>query len=258
MNKNYQGTVFFDLDGTLLNEHSQVDSDVADAIHQLRENNYLPVICTGRAPDEIVDISNATGIDTNITLNGALVQSEQEIIYENILEPELIEQVIDTATKFDDVVGMHSYTSTSINRRTDVVEDFYQMVHLPLPKVDADFYKKVKVPMIVVVSPEKEDRYQVKYPELKFYKTGTYSIDVVKKGITKMSGINNLIKNMQLDDKPVYAFGDGPNDLEMIKSADYSVAMGNGTDEIKNSANYVTSANIDGGIRNGLKHYNLI
>ncbi|MFC6323617.1 Cof-type HAD-IIB family hydrolase [Companilactobacillus baiquanensis] len=258
MNKNYQGTVFFDLDGTLLNEHSKVDPDVANAIHQLRENNYLPVICTGRAPDEIVEISEATGIDTNITLNGALVQSEQEIIYENILEPELIEQVIDTANEFDDVIGMHSYTSTSINRKTDVVEDFYQMVHLPLPKVDADFYKKVKVPMIVVVSPEKEDRYQVQYPELKFYKTGTYSIDVVKKGITKMSGIKNLINNMQLDDKPVYAFGDGPNDLEMIKSADYSIAMENGTEEIKNSASYVTSANTAGGIRNGLKHYNLI
>ncbi|WP_125712912.1 Cof-type HAD-IIB family hydrolase [Companilactobacillus kedongensis] len=258
MNKNYQGTVFFDLDGTLLNEHSQVDPDVADAIHQLRENNYLPVICTGRAPDEIVDITDATGIDTNITLNGALVQSEQEIIYENILEPELIEQVIDTATDFGDVVGMHSYTTTKINRRTDVVEDFYDMVHIDLPKVDADFYKKVKVPMIVVVSPEKEDRYQVQYPSLKFYKTGTYSIDVVKKGITKMSGIQNLIKNMELTDKPVYAFGDGPNDLEMIQSADYSIAMANGTDEIKNSASYVTSANVDNGIRNGLKHYNLI
>ena len=63
---------------------------------------------------------------------------------------------------------------------------------------------------------------------------------------------------MYLTDKPVYAFGDGTNDLPMIEFADYSVAMGNGIDAVKEAATYVTTENVNGGIVNGLKHFNLI
>jgi len=97
LQKNYQGTVFFDLDGTLLNNHSQVDDSVAAAIHELKENNYLPVISTGRSPIEIDAATSTTGIDTYITLNGAFVQSQDKIIYQNDIEPELLGKVIEQA-----------------------------------------------------------------------------------------------------------------------------------------------------------------
>ncbi|QMT83666.1 Cof-type HAD-IIB family hydrolase [Companilactobacillus pabuli] len=258
MQNNYRGTVFFDLDGTLLNAQSRVDDSVATAVHQLKENGYLPVISTGRSPIEIEAATSTTGIDTYITLNGAFVQSQDNIIYQNNIKPELVKQVIEQAKKFGDSVSMHSPTESFLSEASPFVEEFYHAVDIDLPSIDPLFYQKGDVPMVVVVSGGDSERYQEKFPELKFYKTGPYSIDTVEKDVSKMSGIKHLIKGLELEDKPVYAFGDGTNDLPMIKYADYDIAMGNGIDSVKDAATYITTENVNGGIVNGLKHYNLI
>lgn len=258
MQKNYRGTVFFDLDGTLLNAQSQVDDSVADAVRQVEKNNYLPVICTGRSPIEIDAATSATGIDTYVTLNGAFVQSQDKIIYHNDIKPELIKDVIDTAHKTGDTVYMHTPDKTFLSGETPYIKEFFHKLRLDVPKIDADFYKKDAIQMFVILTANDGTSYQKKYPELQFYNTGYFSIDTVAKGVSKMSGIKELLKALDLTDKPVYAFGDGTNDLPMIEFADYSVAMGNGIDAVKEAATYVTTENVNGGIVNGLKHFNLI
>ncbi|AUI70831.1 Cof-type HAD-IIB family hydrolase [Companilactobacillus alimentarius] len=258
MQTNYKGTVFFDLDGTLLNDHSAIDPDVADATRLLKENGYLPVVNTGRSPIEIDPVLSSTDIDTYITLDGAYVQSQGKVVYENNIKPDLIEKLLKQVDKFGDTVSMHSADQSSLNVATPFVEGFYDSIHLELPQIDPKFYLKNKVPMIVVVTADDGSNYQELFDDLTFYKTGPCSVDTVNKGVSKMSGIKHLLKELHLEDKPVYAFGDGNNDLPMLEFADYSVAMGNGLETVKSIASYVTTENVNGGIVNGLKHYNLI
>lgn len=258
MQKNYRGTVFFDLDGTLLNAESQVDDSVASAVKTLEANNYLPVICTGRAPIEINAVTSTTGIDTYITLNGAFVQSQDKIIYQNNLKPDLIKKVSDMANDLGDSLFMHTPERNFLSNETPFIDEFFHTLKLEVPEIDPDFYKKDDIPMFVILTPDDGADYQAKFPELQFYNTGYYSVDTVAKGVSKMSGIKHLLKDLGLEDKPTYAFGDGTNDLPMIKFADYSVAMGNGIDSVKEAATYITTENVNGGIVNGLKHFNLI
>jgi HAD-superfamily hydrolase, subfamily IIB len=143
---NYKGTVFFDLDGTLLNDHSEIDEDVAQATRELKENGYLPVVNTGRAPIEIAPVLNSTDIDTYITLDGAYVQSQGKVVYENNIKPDLIEKLLKQANKFGDTVSVHSADQSYLNSVTPFVEDFYKSVHLELPEIDPDFYKTIKFP----------------------------------------------------------------------------------------------------------------
>lgn len=67
----YKGIAFFDLDHTLFNEHTRVDDEVADAMHQLKANQVLPVISTGRNLFEIPNTMQKTGIDTVVSANGS-------------------------------------------------------------------------------------------------------------------------------------------------------------------------------------------
>lgn len=258
MQKNYRGTVFFDLDGTLLNAQSQVDDSVAIAVRQVEENNYLPVICTGRSPIEISAVTSTTGIDTYITLNGAFVQSQDKIIYQNNIKPATIKAVMDLAHQSKDRLFMHTPSKNILSGETPYVEEFFHKLSLEIPEIDPDAYKKKDIPMFVVITAGDGKEYAAKFPELQFYNTGYYSIDTVVKGVSKMDGIKHLLKALDLEDKPTYAFGDGTNDLPMIKFADYSVAMGNGIDSIKDAATYITTENVNGGIVNGLKHFDLI
>ena len=54
------------------------------------------------------------------------------------------------------------------------------------------------------------------------------------------------------------AFGDGGNDIEMLRYAGTGVAMGNADDAVKAAADYVTTSVDDDGIMNALKHFGLI
>lgn len=258
MQENYQGTVFFDLDGTLLNNDSQVDDSVAKAVRELKENNYLPVISTGRSPIEIDAATSTTGIDTYITLNGAFVQSQGKVIYRNNIKPELVKSVIDLTNKLGDTIYMHTPDQTFLSGETPYLKEFFHRLRLDVPEIDPDFYQKEDIPMFVILTDGDKDRYEDVFPELQFYNTGYFSIDTVSQGVSKMSGIKHLLEELDMTDKPVYAFGDGTNDLPMIQFADYSIAMGNGIDAVKDAATYITTENVNGGIVNGLKHFNLI
>lgn len=54
------------------------------------------------------------------------------------------------------------------------------------------------------------------------------------------------------------AFGDGGNDIAILRQAGIGVAMGNANDDVKAVANYITSSVDDDGIANALKHFGVI
>ena len=56
----------------------------------------------------------------------------------------------------------------------------------------------------------------------------------------------------------IMAFGDGENDIDMLKFAGIGVAMGNASDEVKAAADYVTDSVDADGIAKALKHFGLI
>ncbi|MDR3093560.1 MAG: HAD hydrolase family protein, partial [Bacteroidales bacterium] len=54
------------------------------------------------------------------------------------------------------------------------------------------------------------------------------------------------------------AFGDGGNDISMLRHVAIGVAMGNATDDVKAQADYVTNSVDDDGIGNALRHFGVI
>jgi hydroxymethylpyrimidine pyrophosphatase-like HAD family hydrolase len=63
---------------------------------------------------------------------------------------------------------------------------------------------------------------------------------------------------LDIDREDSIAFGDGPNDVEMIQYAQTGVVMGNGFSDLKKVADYVTTDINDNGVWNGMKHLGLI
>ena len=54
------------------------------------------------------------------------------------------------------------------------------------------------------------------------------------------------------------AFGDGGNDIGMLRHAGIGVAMGNANDDVKNAADYITTSVDENGIAHALKHFGII
>ena len=54
------------------------------------------------------------------------------------------------------------------------------------------------------------------------------------------------------------AFGDGGNDITMLKCVGNGIAMGNATDDVKKAADYITDTVQNDGIISALKHFEII
>ena len=87
---------------------------------------------------------------------------------------------------------------------------------------------------------------------------GNLGGELTAKGISKATGIATVLDMYGADLSDSYVFGDSSNDLEMIRLCPNSVAMGNGTKEVKEAADFVTTHCDEDGIFHGLQHYGLI
>ena len=54
------------------------------------------------------------------------------------------------------------------------------------------------------------------------------------------------------------AFGDGGNDVPLVRDVGLGVAMGNACDELKAVADYITSSVDEDGVSRALEHFGLI
>ena len=84
-----------------------------------------------------------------------------------------------------------------------------------------------------------------------------YGADVIEKGFSKAEGLKRLCEYYGIGMENSIAFGDSLNDLEIIEAAAIGIAMGNGREELKAAADYVTTDIGDDGIWNACVHVGL-
>lgn len=257
---NYEAICFFDLDGTLLNGYSQVDTEVAEVIRQLRENQILPVIATGRSIIEVEDVMKKANIDSIICLNGQYIQVAGEKVYEKTFKPAFIKQVIDFAESLGHELSFYNPFHFWSTKHTEVMKKAYEVIHSDCPDEMPTQYEKETVNMLLLLSdePEKDSLYIEKFPELTYFRNSPFSVDTISAGNSKGVGVKRLLETLHIEDLPTYAFGDGRNDIPLLKTVEHPVAMGNAVNELKEIAEYITADNTKGGLIQALHHYHLI
>ena len=70
--------------------------------------------------------------------------------------------------------------------------------------------------------------------------------------------VEKVLEHYHIDRSEAVAFGDGNNDLEMLKAVGHGIAMGNGSDELKEIAEEVCGHVADDGIYHYCKEHGLI
>ena len=78
--------------------------------------------------------------------------------------------------------------------------------------------------------------------------TADFYFEFMAPGVDKGRALAGALPELGIDASEVVAFGDGQNDVSMIKWAGVGVAMGNAIDEAKAAADMVTASNNEDGI----------
>ena len=73
--------------------------------------------------------------------------------------------------------------------------------------------------------------------------SGFGAIDLVRTGVNKATGLKDLCERLDADPAGILAFGDGENDMEMLRYAGWGVAMSNAPEVVRNAADEVIGSN---------------
>jgi HAD superfamily hydrolase (TIGR01484 family) len=80
-------------------------------------------------------------------------------------------------------------------------------------------------------------------------------MDIHLEGFTKGTACEFVFNHLNIDKKDSFAFGDGENDIEMLKLVGHGIAMGNAAEHIKEIADEVTETVLNDGIAKSFKKH---
>ncbi|HFU6692482.1 TPA: HAD-IIB family hydrolase [Streptococcus agalactiae] len=274
--------VFFDIDGTLLNDRKNVQKSTIKAIRNLKDQGILVGLATGRGPSFVQPFLENLGLDFAVTYNGQYIYSRSEIIYTNQLFKTTVYRLIryagarrreislGTASGLlgSGIIGLGTsrlgqIVSSLVPRKwaKAIERSFKHFIRRIKPQNIDSLMIILREPIyqVVLVATEGEsERIQKQFPRVKLTRSSPYSMDVISEEQSKVKGIERVGQRYGFDLSEVIAFGDSDNDIEMLSQVGIGVAMGNASQQVKENARYTTADNNDDGISKALAHYGLI
>lgn len=261
MNKEIKA-VFFDVDATMYYHkiHDILPSTKA-ALNALHERGIKVGVATSRCRYELNNTPSFfrsfpfAGI---VSDGGALAMEKDQIIAAQYIDSEIVERVIAYAKKHQRTLRYSTITGDFFfEKPLQKDKDIFFQLYLNTPIVKP--YANDDVLNILLYSPNYQDT-----AELTEILDGISWVDhgpvlEINAGqIDKSDGIAALASHWGLRMDEIMSFGDGANDVQLVKNCGIGVAMGNGCDEVKNAADFVTKRIEEDGIAFALKHFGLI
>ena len=274
--------VFFDIDGTLVNDRKSVLKSTKEAIKIVKDQGVLVGVATGRGPFFVKDLMDDLDLDFAVTYNGQYIFNKERVLFASPIDKRSLRQVIAYAKENrkeiamgtrQDVIGSRimsfglSPLSQLVSRfvpkfltRT-VSHSFNRMVSKALPQKEDDLLDLINQPIyqvLMLMTPEESNQAASEFEYLKFTRSNPFAADIINQGNSKLEGIRCVGKEYGFDLNQVMAFGDSDNDLEMLAGVGMSVAMGNGSSSVKEVAKHITTSNQEDGIHKALEHFGVL
>lgn len=257
------GLIATDLDGTLLRTDLSVAPRTRAALDAARDAGIVVVPVTARQPHGVRRIAEAAGFTSwALCGNGAYCVdlSNGEVLFEAHVEVEaqrLLAQVLAETTP-----GV-TFLSVRAGGEVYVAEQGYTDL--------ADFEDHKRDPSSMGVHTLEE---VLAEPSLKFIvrhrditptalldrvralgltgfevtHSGAPFVEVLAEGVTKAWGVSRLCQHLRIDRENVLAFGDAPNDVELLTWAGRGVAVSNAAPETLAAADEICGRNDDDGV----------
>lgn len=257
--------IFFDVDGTLLDEKTgTVPQSAIDAIHKAQENGHIAIVNTGRPSPSIDPQVTAIGFDGAICGCGTYVEYKGKTIFHTVLEEDLRKEIIrqiykcNTQSMLEGTKGVYFSNNP---KHPHYIEFYghYKEHGLPMGIFGPD--DLCEFDKFVILFDETSDIASMRaFLRGKFdiIERGEGFIEVVPLGYSKATGIQCLIDYLGMDLSQTISIGDSPNDFSMLEYTKESVAMGNSNPSLFDKVTHITTDIDKGGIVNALKHFDLL
>ena len=256
--------IAIDMDGTLLNSKKELLDETKQYFKNFHNKNTetLLVLCTGRPETGIRPYLKDLGyLEENhyiISQNGANIYESQtgKRVMDAFLDSKAIQKWIELGKKHGVSVmaGGVDYYYCFDQEPTEWMEFDTKIVSGQLKRIsieeslNTDFYK-----LLLMGDEEQLNEFETFIPEVwrdEFYvvRSQKYLVEVLKKGVNKAYGLEQLARELNIEPSEIAAIGDAANDIEMLEYAGLAIAMGNASEEVKSISDIVTDTNENNGV----------
>lgn len=254
--------VFFDIDGTLIdsmNGMKEITPKVKEEIKNIQRNGDYAFIATGRPYGFLPNTILEFGFDGFILANGAHIIINNKTIYSDTIDKKFIKFLVDQLENNNvqyvlqgekycymkkDFKDFHGYLETAEVPKK-YIKDEYNCDEIDIHKVE----------MLCVDDTMEELCLNIikQNPTCDYFSSiNKRAIEVYVKKNTKSKAILKVIDYLNIPIENTYAFGDGKNDMDMLKEVACGIAMDNASNEVKSIADYVTDSVDNDGVAIGI------
>lgn len=266
--------ICLDIDGTLLNSGQEITRETREAVNLARGRGIHVTIATGRmfgsaaGPARELEI-----VEPLITLNGACMRKLEEetglrdLPMDRKTLGEAVKALLELGLKPSFYSGHTLYIGDRLERyqkmlermgdpryRIQIIDARYRFEDM-LRERDLRIRKGILFPQ----PGQQEAAWHAlkKIPGLSVVSSSSETIEFSHREANKGSAVLQLAKRLSVGPGEIMAIGDSDNDLSMLNVAGFSVAMGNASEAIRNTARFVTEDNDNNGVARAIRRHAL-
>ncbi|WP_196073317.1 HAD family hydrolase [Nakamurella alba] len=250
--------VVCDMDGTLLDETgARVSKRNADALARAESAGARVVIATGRPIwwlDPVIE-AGFTGIA--VCMNGAVVYDVQagELVAASPLVPQVMQDFVSALELRTDPLAL------AVERLGTTIRSCWAEAHYDHPWEFGEFQTADRAALLADPAAKMlvrggvdsrtlaEAAHATGNPDVSItWSTDEGLLEIAAAGVSKGSALDRLAGDWGIDPAEVVAFGDMPNDLEMLRWAGRGVAMAGGHPDVRAIATEIAPEHYHDGV----------
>lgn len=263
-----------DVDGTLLDHHHKFHEKNFEVLRRIRDTYPELPICfaTGKQRCATEEIRRRLDLDVfpAAHLNGCIVYRGSGIVeYEVSLSWEMLSEIIDLCKKEDFSLMIYDYDyvhcvhyakhdpeASYARQLAEYGEWVKNYTAEEIPAVIEQFKsgknKAIKLGVCGALDNQDYIKNSVQhcksFSEFAITQAIPFCVELIPFTHNKGTAVRDMCRMMNVDLKNCVTFGDGDNDVPMFKVSGYSVHMGNAMPSPRETAQYGTVGNDEGGV----------
>ena len=271
--------IFLDIDGTLTEPGKNIPPESAvEAVEMARRAGHKVFLCTGRNYGMLKPLLKY-GFDGLIASSGGYIEVEKKVIYDHPMTKEQEQRAMDVLAQNQIFCTIEcrdgSYTD---ERLKDFLRDnqdksensellrWREQIEQSLGIRPMSEYKGQPLYKIVMMALSRESLENAKKIlgkdfALCIQETKGHTIhngELICTDYDKGQAVERVCSYLGYTVKDTIGFGDSMNDLEMMETVGISVCMQNGSNALKNIADYVCPPYYENGIYEAFQRYQLL
>ncbi len=269
--------VVIDIDGTLLTPEGTITAPTLVAVQAAQQSGIVVTLATARRYYNTIKIANELCLDTSLILyDGAMIvqHPHKTLLRTHPLQAEVGQQAVELLVRHKLQPVVHPATGIVEQIWTGPadydnpwVEAYFTSVPEQVRRMSFETLCTGHPDPIRIVAFASDEIIHTLLPEVSALDCrwtitsrgnyGSAELAIMNPTCSKASGVAELAQYLTIPLEQIMAIGDNNNDIEMLQTVGWGVAMGQASEAVKLAARAVTASNRDNGVAQAIERYAL-